>query len=353
MSMEDIRRMSLGRSTQPPVNNTPKEIIVTDEGIAKKTPDEYVDVLKEIEIKVPNPSESMSSILSVYLGNKIDYTAVKEKCQFDIMDTRSVDVSVIIPVFGRENFTETLIDNLKSAMEFYPEKKYSITFVEHSTNGSHRDLCRNSVNYIWIKRDNNEFFNKCLSMNVGAIFSNEAKYYLFHDLDLLVKKEFFRDLFKNLKRAKSGSALQTFGGRRVVAMSGGITTKILEKKINIKDVTAGSDGAEYCPPGAPGGSIFVSKKGFFEVGGFDAELFHSYSPEDAFFYEKLSHTIGIDGCNDPLIDSFHMDHPRTNGKDNPDIWGQKANYEKFKNLPDREKTNFIQFISYNFIKNTN
>jgi hypothetical protein len=349
--MEDIRRMSLVKNANPPVENKPNDIIITSEGIAKKTPDEYVDILKESEIKIPNSSESLSSILSVYLSNKIDYNLVREKCEFDVMDTRSVDVSVIVPVFGRENFTETLIKNLKSAMEFYPEKKYSITFIEHSSSGSHRELCRNSVNYIWIKRNNREYFNKCLSMNIGAIFSNEAKYYLFHDLDLLVKKEFFRDLFKNLKRAKSGSALQTFGGRRVVAMNNNMTSKILEKTLDIKDVITGSDGANYCPPGAPGGSIFVSKKGFLEVGGFDAEIFHSYSPEDAFFYEKLSHTIGIDGCNDPLIDSYHMEHPRTNGKDNPDIWEQRNNYERFKNLPDKEKTNFIQFISYNFIKN--
>lgn len=346
MSIEDIRKMSSGRNERHQIEEPSKP-----QGIVNKTPKEYVPTLTESKIEEKKPSNNMSSVLSAYLNNRIDYISVKEKCSFDIMDTRSVDVSIIVPVFGRENFTQPLIENLQSAMNFYPEKKYSITFVEHGPHGSHRDICKNSVNYIWIKREQNEYFNKCLSMNIGAMFSNDAKYYLFHDLDLLVKKEFFRDLFSNLKRVPKDCALQSFGGRRVVAMDRDTTNSILGKILDIKDIFPGSRGAEYCPPGAPGGSIFLSTESFSKVGGFDPELFHSYSPEDAFFYEKLSHTVGIDGCNDPLIDMYHMDHPRTNGRDNPDIFDQRSIYETFKGLPDMEKTNFIQFISYNFIKN--
>lgn len=289
-------------------------------------------------------------IIEVYDRNKIDYESLKEFCEFNMVNTEDVDVSIIIPVRGRENFNRPLVDHLIGSMNFFKDKTYSITFVEHSESPKHRELCKDSTNHIWIKKMDRGLFNKCLSMNVGALFSNRAKYYLFHDIDLLTNREFFYNLFQNLDKVPAGSALQAFGGRKVVVMNNDLTDRILRNRTRIEEVIVGSYESPYCTPGAPGGSIFISHDSFYKVGGFDAEFFHSYSCEDAFFYHKLEMTVGIKGCDDPFIDVFHMDHPRTNGADNPDRHMQNLIHSGFISMSPEDKTNLITHISNNINK---
>ena len=288
-----------------------------------------------------------NNIKEIYESRKINYDSVRNLCDFNMVNTHDVDVSVIIPVKGRENFNTPLVNHLLESMEEFKEKTYSITFVEHSDVSTHKEMCEGKTNHIWIKKSPNEFFNKCLAMNVGALFSNRAKHYLFHDIDLLVRKNFFCDLFTNLKRYPEESAIQAFGGRKVVVMNNDLTTRILSGRTHIASVVPGSKEAPYSAPGAPGGSIFISSDSFYKIGGFDAEFFHSYSCEDAFFYHKAEIIVGMGGCNGPLIESFHMDHPRTNGSDNPDIGTQNRIYMLFKNMSQREKEEFVSQMSKN------
>jgi hypothetical protein len=301
--------------------------------------------------KVINSMMNKNQIIEAYERNKIDYTDVIKSCEFNLINTDDVDVSIIIPVKGRENFNKPLVDHLISAMDFFSDKTYSITFVEHSETPIHKELCNGSSNHIWIKKIDRGLFNKCLSMNVGALFSNKAKYYLFHDIDLLVDKQFFYNIFQNLSRISPESALQSFGGRKVVVLNKDLTDKIIEKRTRIEEVIPGRPGSQHCNPGAPGGSIFISSESFLKVGGFDAEFFHSYSCEDAFFYHKLEMTVGIHGCDNPLIDVFHMDHPRTNGSDNPDRNIQHSIHYGFLKMSQEDKTNFIKHLSDNFKNN--
>jgi hypothetical protein len=290
-------------------------------------------------------------IIETYKRNKIDYINLKNFCEFNMCNTDEVDISVIIPVKGRKTFNKPLVDHLIRAMDFFKDKTYSITFVEHSETQIHRELCKDISNHIWIKKIDRGLFNKCLSMNVGALFSNKAKYYLFHDIDLLVDKHFFYNIFQNLSRISPGSALQSFGGRKVVVLNKDLTDKIIEKRTKIEEVILGRPESKHCNPGAPGGSIFISSESFLRVGGFDAEFFHSYSCEDAFFYHKLEMTVGIQGCDKPLIDVFHMDHPRTNGSDNPDRKIQHSILDGFLSMTQNDKTNFINHLSNNFKNN--
>ncbi len=289
-------------------------------------------------------------IIEIYERNKINYESIKQISEFNMVNTDEVDVSVIIPVMGRENFNKPLVDHLLSAMEFFKDKTYSITFVEHSENSTHRDLCKDKTNHIWIRKGVGAFFNKCLAMNVGALFSNKAKYYLFHDIDLLVDPKFFHNIFLNLSKIPAGSGLQAFGGRKVVVMSKDLTDLILRNRLKLDDVNIGGDMAPYSTPGAPGGSIFMSHDSFYRVGGFDPEFFHSYSCEDAFFYHKVEVTLGMKGCDDPVVEVFHMDHPRTNGADNPDRHIQNRINAGFIGMNSEDKTNFITHLSNNLKK---
>jgi hypothetical protein len=293
---------------------------------------------------------SYNELIEIHLRNRVDYHLIKKSCEFNLINNASVDVSVIIPIKGRENFNVPLVNHLISAMEFYKEKRYSITFVEHSEISTHKNLCKNRTNHIWIKKDKKDFFNKCLAMNVGVLFSNKAKYYLFHDVDMLVNNNFFSNIFSNFSKIDENSALQTFGGRRVVVMNKELTDSILKNKIKIENVKPGDIRSPYSKSGAPGGSIFISSNSFFKVGGFEPEFFHSYSCEDAFFYHKLETTVGIQGCNNPSIEIYHMDHPKANIKENINYQEQLLIHKSFMNLHINDKLNFISYVSNNFNK---
>lgn len=337
ISESRVRRRILNRVAPP----------VIQQNIAHQPLNNTPEVKINREIKNETVMMNKHQIIEAYERNKIDYNDLKNFCEFNMCNTDDVDVSVIIPVKGRENFNKPLVDHLISAMNFFKDKTYSITFVEHSETPLHRELCNGVSNHIWIKKIDRGLFNKCLSMNVGALFSNKAKYYLFHDIDLLVDRQFFYNIFQNISRIPIGSALQSFGGRRVVVMNNELTDRILRNRTRIEEVIPGSYESPHCTPGAPGGSIFISSDSFYRVGGFDAEFFHSYSCEDAFFYHKLEMTVGIQGADSPLIDVFHMDHPRTNGADNPDRHMQNLIYSGFLSMSPEDKNNFITHISNN------
>lgn len=295
--------------------------------------------------------EEMVNVLDTYFSRKINYKELRKKCLFKIVNNEEVDVSVIVPVTGRDNFTRVLLDHLEASMEKYPEKKYSITFVEHSHAPSHLVHCEGRCNYIYLKREQSEFFNKCLAMNMGALFSNKAKNYMFHDLDLIMDKDFFSKIFENLSKIDPGSALQTFSGRKVVVLDGKNTSDLIHGTIKISNIIPGKEGSAYCTPGAPGGSIFIPSDSYFKVGGFDAEFFHSYSCEDSFFYNKLLDSVGISGCESPKIDLFHMDHPRLNGRDNPDTKEQMGIFNSFCSMEPYKRKEIIEKISKSFIEN--
>ena len=306
---------------------------------------------KEVEKETPimRPENAYPLLMERYIGNLIDYSKIP--IEKTMISSNQVDVSIIIPVMGRENFAVPLIEHLNKAINKCPHKKFSITFVEHSNKSLYSDNCKNKANLIWIRKENDEPFNKCLAMNIGALFSNSSRYYLFHDLDLLMKENFFIDIFKNLHRVHNDSALQSFAGRRVVVMDSDKTSQILARRLGLNAVIPDSAGAHYCKEGAPGGSIFIKADDFYKVGGFDAEFFHSYSCEDSFFYKKLEHLIGITGCDDPQIDLFHMDHPRTNGAGNSEMRIHLRLLDCFTSLSSDERTKFIEYIENNFKKN--
>jgi hypothetical protein len=92
--------------------------------------------------------------------------------------------------------------------------------------------------------------------------------------------------------------------------------------------------------GAPGGSIYVERELFFNVGGYDPELFQANAPEDSFFWKKIDAISKMDICDNPQIDIFHMNH-RPTYYDNPKIDEMKRIYHAFENSEDGEKILFI------------
>ena len=271
-----------------------------------------------------------------------DFKKIKDENIFIKYDNEDFfDICVIIPVRGRSNFLNPLIYYFKKA-ERKTNLKVSYFVVEHSEFPEHSKVCKkNKINYFWIKSDKSEMFNKCLAMNVGAVYSNKSNYLIFHDLDCLVQSDFFINLYKNLENKKCKS-IQNFFGRRVLYLNDVLTSKSISLDLDLDVLDEKTNGVSL-PAffGAPGGSITVDRNLFFEVGGYDEEFFLGNSPEDAFFWEKICVFTNFEISDEPKINIFHMNHPPTYYS-NPFEFEMKRIYEIFKKSTIEEKKIFIE-----------
>ena len=164
-----------------------------------------------------------------------------------------------------------------------PDIKVNYIIVEHSELSFYITTCyQKQIDYVHIPCKKDEIFNKCLCHNIGVFVSKKSKYLVFHDLDCISQKSFFKNLFENINNTKC-RAIQTFTDRRVLVCNEDITVKLLKRSIDINDLNKESADIEVSISGAPGGSVCVDYKLFFEIGGYDPELFVGYAPEDQFF----------------------------------------------------------------------
>jgi len=279
--------------------------------------------------------------------NKINYQLLSGLVEKSIKKPSS-DLSVVIPAYGRNEFLKPLINSFRKA-EAKHNLSISYTVVEHS---EERDHLENSIdlgiNHIWIPKLKEDPFNKCLAMNIGAT-SVEAEEYIFHDIDCLVDSDFFKNLYNNIE-VKESNAIQTFYGRRVLYLNYELTKKALTNELDIDSLQEGS-GDEKDPDyngvtapssvGAPGGSIWINKSTFIKAGGYDPNIFFGYSPEDEFFWDKVSTVSKMDTCTDPIINIFHMEHPPTSNS-NQHLGYLKNLTALFKSLSPDEKIKFIR-----------
>lgn len=274
--------------------------------------------------------------------NFIDYNKIRDESIFVLYaNEEQYDVSFIVPVRGRLNFSKPMYDNFVLARE-QSRLNISYTIVEHSESPEHSKFCKkNRINYIWIKSYSNEQFNKCLALNFGALFSiKKCDFFLFHDIDCLIQTNFFINLQKNIEN-KNCKSIQCFHGRRVLYLDQELTNKIISNEIHVDSLKLGIPGITLpMYIGAPGGSIMINRDLFFRVGGYDPEFFRANSPEDIFFWDKVAFIDRMEISDNPEIDIFHMHHTPTY-YDNPFIDHMKKIYEIFKNSSDDDKLHLI------------
>ena len=251
------------------------------------------------------------------ISKKIDHKEVLANAKKTILHEYA-HLSVIIPVYGRESFLSPLIHYFRIA-EKNIDFPISYTVVEHSEVPVHLKSCRElKINHIWIEKPETQPFNKCLAMNIGAC-AVKGEDYMFHDLDCIVCSDFFKNVYLNVKN-KEAKAIQTFSDRRVLYLDTKLTSEALVMELKVDSLEEGpidKDSPGYTgvtPPtnsGAPGGSIWIKAEEFVNVGGYDPNLFFGYSPEDAFFWDKVSTMSTMHTCTNPRNEIFHMKHPLT------------------------------------------
>lgn len=295
-----------------------------------------------------NHADEINTQSMEYLKNQIDkhlidYNKVKNDNVVIIQNQEELyDINFLIPVRNRTEFAEPMYNSFKKAAE---NSRLNITYtvIEHSENPQHSKFCKkNKINYIWVKSESGELFNKCLAYNMGAFFSSKSKYILFHDIDCLVQSDFFNNLFDNISH-KQCKAIQCFTGRRVLYLNPEITNRVISGEQQVDELSLNMP--EVSLPqfiGAPGGSIMVERGLFFDVGGYDAELFLANSPEDIFFWDKVDTIDKMHISDDPAIELYHMWHKPTY-MDNPYINEMKAIHTRFKNLSVEQKKEIIAY----------
>lgn len=254
-----------------------------------------------------------------FVNNKINFNNIDFYKKFFI---NNADVNIIIPVQNRKENFECLIKNLLSI----DKNKHTImiSVVEMNDNKHKKFSEENKINYLSFYTDLYKF-NKSLCGNflhyIYEINSINYKYLIFHDVDCLVNKDFIKNIFEF--NDYENKFIQPYKKNRVLYTEEKIAKNIRENIIKIDKIDESTEGIIEPGRGAPGGSIFMKKEFFENVGGLDYYFFSGYGPEDIFFYVKLLTLYKNDNNNFSNI--IHLWHESIHTTEN-------ANNFKFYNL---------------------
>lgn len=288
----------------------------------------------------------MEKLINKIKDRKIDYEKIKNEDSHIVLFDEDIeyDINVIIGVRGRKRFIQPLYESFQKAIA-KTDKKICFTIVNHEYYPEYLKYCKkNKINYLWTKGNVVDQYSRSFVYNFGVKFSNKAKYYLLHDLDILVKENFFEELFANLKNHK---CIQSYGKRRVLYLSEELTNQVISGDIDYNQFDETMDNISLpmfngqVMLGSKGGSILIEKDLFYEVGGFDPELFWGYASEDQFFWEKVREIAPIEYADNPPIDMFHMCHPPSFST-NPLLYHMEEDWLSFKNMKKEERLNIIK-----------
>jgi hypothetical protein len=230
----------------------------------------------------------IKSIYLNYYNNNFKYVLDKKV----LFNTQNKKYNIIVGVKGRENYLHTTIKYLKNSINYSNNPlDYNIIICEHDYEPTHHSYClKNNIDYGFIdlkKSNTNNLYSRSLVFNCAVKCFPHSEWYLLHDCDLLTPNLFFKNLENLTKSCKTW--IQPYSNKMVLNLSPDDTRDIQNTEL---EVIKNLDEEYYLKvkkniPGAVGGSILVPNNLFYEVGGFDNELFYGYAPEDALFWFKL------------------------------------------------------------------
>lgn len=300
------------------------------------------------------------NVFDVIENNKFSYEDIKLKSYINLSSPlKEMDINVIIGFKGRGEFISPLAESFYEAFSYYNQrnenKNFCLTFVEHNDIPEYKKMLDGQENYLWTPGNVSGVYSRSFAYNFGVKYSNKAKYYLLHDLDILVKKNFFEELYQNLKESK---CMQTYGKRRVLYLSQDLTKKTINKEVDFN--TFKEDTPDIHLPmysgkpalGSKGGSIIIERELYYEIGGFDPEIFWGYAAEDQMLWDKVLTKIGeVDYADNPPIDMFHMWHPPTS-MTNPLVYEMENYMLQFRNMKKKDRIRLLE-IKRELFKDSN
>jgi glycosyltransferase involved in cell wall biosynthesis len=318
----------------------------------------YIDGINE-KIKLiqilPN-NNKLSIDLNNYnnlLYDYLKYEFNKHKIEFNKIKyvsnifKNSGDINIIIPVKNRKDNLICLINNLQSVININ-NYNFIITVIEYNDN-MHQNFCIcKQVNYISMNYKGHEF-NKSLIANFAYSFNNKSNieydYILFHDVDCIIKDNFFNEIFKLDYKNKF---IQPYYKKRVLMTTEIFANKIRKNQQNINNINDNTNGIILPDCGSPGGSIFMSKKMFENIGGLDYYYYYDYGPEDAMLFLKLLTLYQVEFSNSPNSEIIHLWHE--SNKNNNKFY-KSINYDIFLLINDNYKKELIELFKNELLNN--
>lgn len=282
---------------------------------------------QEIRIKFEDAAMyRLQKLSQMVKENAVDYSKIfSDALYIEEMrwDGDEPDISFFVPVKGRVRFLKPLVEYVRRSIA-YTKKRVHIVVAENDAYPKFQEQCEKlGVSYIYVPLSasySKGLFAKSLMYNICYMRSPRAKYSIFHDLDILVERDYFKKLEAYLKPEPIW--VQPYTKRRVMRLSGHITDQICSGKVVDLSVLR-LPHASPSNPGSTGGSIVIRSDMFEKVGGYDPELFYGYAPEDSFIWTKLETLVKpldhINDCfqggavyaDDPPIEVYHMEHLST------------------------------------------
>ena len=228
---------------------------------------------------------------------------------------------IIIPCLGRkENLIPTLqrLRTIQVPVEGYHPV---ICIVEHSPYPDLQSIAEDfSCEYLWLFLDPRDptlpigQFNKALCYDKAFLYTSPAQWYLFHDNDVLVPKDFWRRIDENVKRTKT-QFLQPYTHRCLLNTQPQVA-EVFRTNPSLMDEPLSDELFFPKAPGAPGGSLYLKRERYLDVGGHDPNYCWGYGPEDQMFFDKLKLFEPIAYADEPPIEMVHLWHP-TAANNNP------------------------------------
>lgn len=221
---------------------------------------------------------------------------------------------VLIPSLRRQ-------ENLDATLRMFarldqPREGYMpmICIVEHSPMPELESMAaKYKCEYIWIFLDPRMpqipvgQFNRALCFDKGVLESSPAAWYLCHDNDLLMTKDFWSHLDANVERTKP-KCIQPYTHRCVLYLKPGVAN-LFREDVSLADKPVDETMRLPLTPGAAGGSLYIHRDRYIEVGGHDPNLCWGYGPEDTMFFQKLLLQEPMAYADEPPIEMIHLWHP--------------------------------------------
>jgi hypothetical protein len=151
-----------------------------------------------------------------------------------------------------------------------------------------------------------------------------------------------------MENIKGRDAVQAFTGRRLLLAGESITRDYLSGNRDVDFNNYGTHEISIAVPGAPGGSIFITKDFLRKVGFWEDVFFSGYSVEDQFFLNKIMLMGAFSSCDFPPIELIHLWHSREHQvKTNPQDFVALDMYDA---MPEAQKREYIAYREQYFSK---
>jgi hypothetical protein len=206
-------------------------------------------------------------------------------------------ISIILPVGGKDRIRQ--FQYVLSAFFGQTSSHMEIIVVEHAEDQSFRELCPQSVKYIFLPRAGNQQFNKSLAMNTG-VRNAKAPYVLLHDSDVIPPAAYIGEVLKRLDEGWDAFRPMLFLfllGKAETDNIGSRSMDNLPAKIDLVHTNF------------PGVSSALKKDIYEMIGGHD-EQFEGWGGEDSEFLDRLRTKHLFPGSYLPGLHLWHAASPK-------------------------------------------